>query len=406
MAILEGLRIENYRALKDVSLGQLASNKGEPLPRLMAVIGANGTGKSTLLDALGFLGDCLADGVEAACDRPHRGGFERLRTKGVGDPIKFEIRYQQSADERPMVYSLEIDIDDHGRPEVVREELKQSRKGQPSVGRLYAFLKLKNGRGLVWSGQSTEDAEGNDRTDVRMADRQVLGISALGTLADHPRIVAFREFMSGWYLSYFVPDRARSQPTSGSDPHLDRTGENLAKYLRFIQRTRPREFKAMLARIATKIPGLRGIKPQDTLDRRLMLTFELDGFSQPLFQQDMSDGTLKMLAYLLLMEDPSPPPLVGIEEPENGLHHQLLSALAAEFKTFASQATGPQVLITTHSPHFVDALSPSEVWVLDKGKDGASRLRRAADIRGVSALWEQDIPMGSLWYSRHLGDLG
>ena len=403
MAILEGIRIENFRALRDVSMGQLISRKGDPLPRLMAVIGANGSGKSTLLDALGFLGDCVADGVEAACDKPHRGGFERLRTQGVDDPIKFEIRFRQTADARPISYSLHVGMDKNGRAQVVFERLRQGRKGQLNIGRLYSFLELKNGRGLAWKGESTEHAEGSERDDIRMSDRQVLGISTLGTLADHPRIAAFREFMSGWYLSYFVPQLARSQPMSSAEPHLNRTGENLANYLRFVARERPAAFKAMLKRIADKIPGIESIESVPTPDRRVLLAFKSAGFEAPFYQEDMSDGTLKMLAYMLLMEDPSPAPLIGIEEPENGLHHRLLATLAQEFKTFASEARGPQMLITTHAPHFVDALAPTEVWVLEKGSDGYTKLRRTADIKGVTDMYDEGLPLGSLWYSKHFG---
>lgn len=403
MAVLEGIRIEGFRALKDVSLGQLRSSRGEPLPRLMAVIGANGSGKSTLLDALGFLGDCLSDGVEAACDKPHRGGFERLRSKGHTGAIKFEIRYRESSESRPMAYLLHVGADRHGRPHVEFEALRQARKGQKSVGRLYDFLKLKSGRGWVWSGESTEESEGAAKIDVGMSDRQVLGISTLGTLSDHPRVAAFRRFLTGWYLSYFVPELARTQPMAGADPHLDRRGENLAKYLRYISREKPAAFRSMLSRISDKIPGIRRIEPNEAPDRRLLLAFYADGFEQPFYQEDMSDGTLKLLAYMLLMEDPSAPPLIGIEEPENGLHHRLLATLASEFKSFASASRGPQVLITTHSPHFVDALTPQEVWVLEKGSDGFSRLQRAADLPGVTSLFAEGLPMGSLWYSQHFG---
>ena len=404
MAILEGIQVENYRALQNVALGKLSSGgASEALPRLMAVIGANGAGKSSLLDALGFLGDCLLDGVEAACDKPHRGGFDRLRTKDKSEPIKFEIRYRQTEKARPITYSLHVNADRHGRAQVVFERLRQSRKGQKSIGRLYSFLELKNGRGTVWSGESTEESEGRERIEVRMSDRQVLGISTLGTLADHPRIAAFREFLSGWYLSYFVPQLARAQPMAGAEPHLDRTGENLANYLRFISREQPAKFKLMLARIARKVPGVQSISPLEAPDKRLLLAFKTEGYETPFFQEDMSDGTLKMLAYMLLMEDPSPPPLVGIEEPENGLHHQLLATLASEFKAFAQKQRGPQVLITTHSPNFVDALTPKEVWILDKRDDGHSRLTRAADIRGVSEMFFEGLPMGSLWFSDHFG---
>jgi predicted ATPase len=159
----------------------------------------------------------------------------------------------------------------------------------------------------------------------------------------------------------------------------------------------------MLVRIARKIPGLESIRSKDAPDRRLYLEFQAQGYADPFFQQDMSDGTLKLLAYLLLMEDPAPAPLIGIEEPENGLHHQLLGLLAAEFKDFASRPKGPQILITTHAPSLVDALSPEEVWLLKKGSDGFSTLQRAKDLPTVQRLFDEGIPLGSLWFSNHFG---
>lgn len=95
MARIEGIRIQNYRSLKDVTLGSTFENlDDEALPGLMTIIGPNGSGKSSLMDALGFLGDCLRLGVEDACDRSHRGGFERIHTRGQDGPIQFEIYYR------------------------------------------------------------------------------------------------------------------------------------------------------------------------------------------------------------------------------------------------------------------------------------------------------------------------
>ena len=403
MAILEGIRIQNYRSLRDVTLGKTFENqKAQALPKLMAVIGANGVGKSTLLDALGFLGDCLNDGVESACDAPHRGGFERLRTLGSAEPIRFEVRYRQTEKERPISYSLHIAQDRRGRPRVVYERLRQRRKGEAN-GQPYSFLELAKGVGFVWSGEEIAGKEGKKKIPIEMGDRQVLGISTLGTLVDHPRISQFRSFLAGWYLSYFVPELARSQPISGADRHLNRRGDNLAKYLQFIERERPTAFKNMLGRIAEKIPGLKTIKSDHAPDKRLLLEFHAEGYEAPFYQQDMSDGTLKLLADLLLIEDPEPYPVIGIEEPENGLHHQLLSLLAQEFQRFSQRPRGPQILVTTHSPHFVDALTPSEVWILDKDSIGQSTLVRAADLPTIQDLYDEGIPMGSLWYSNHFG---
>ncbi len=403
MAILEGLQIKNYRALRNITFGATIETKSAlALPRLMAIIGANGSGKSSFLDALGFLGDCLNEGVQAACDKPHRGGFDALRTQGRNENIEFEVRYRENAKSRPISYSLHLNVDRHGRAQVVYERLRQRRKGA-SWGQPYSFLELADGAGAVWAGESSEDTEGASKTEVRMQDRQVLGVSSLGTLAGHPRISDFRSFLSGWYLSYFVPQLARKQPMAGADAHLDRSGENLARYLQFIARENPAGFKQMLERIARKIPGMARIEAVEAPDKRLLLAFHAEGYKTPFYQQDMSDGTLKMLAYLLLMEDPIPAPLIGIEEPENGLYHQLLGDLAIEFKAQASKPRGSQTIITTHSPYFVDALSPDEVWILTKGQDGYSKLTHAATISGVRELYAEGLPMGSLWFSDHLG---
>lgn len=403
MAILEGIQIKNFRALKEVAFGKtIYDSSSATLPRLLAVIGANGTGKSSLLDALSFLGDCLKEGVESACDKQHRGGFERLRTQGVNDAIQFEIRFREDATSRPINYTLHIGCDSASRPVVVHERLRQRRRGQKH-GQGYSFVDITNGVGFAWAGESTDDGEGNAQIAVNMKDRQVLAISTYGTLTDHPRIAAFRSFLANWYLSYFVPHLAREPSMAGAEPHLDREGKNLAKYLQFIERSKPEAFKTMLSRIAKKIPGITDIKHEEYKNRQLVLEFYSAGYVEPFFKEDMSDGTLKMLAYMLLMEDPNPAPLIGIEEPENGLHHQLLIHLANELKEFAAEEKGPQVLVTTHSPHFVDALTPSEVWILDKGGDGYSTLTRAADIPDVVSFYNEGIPMGNLWYSNHFG---
>lgn len=403
MAVLEGIQIQNYRSLKDITLGKtFEQQRKDALPRLMAVIGANGVGKSTILDALGFLGDCLSEGVEAACDKPQRGGFERLRTQGCQDAMKFEVRFRQTHKDRPISYSLWIDQDSRGRVRVAYERLRQRRKGQPN-GQPYSFLELNQGQGYVWSGEESNAQEGTRKTEVQMSDRQVLGIATLGVLRDHPRIGQFRAFLGGWYLSYFVPELARSQPMKGADPHLNRRGDNLAKYLQFIERENPHGFRAALDLIAQKLPGVQSIRTTPAPDGRLLLEFTAQGYNQPFYQQDMSDGSLKLLAYLLLMEDPDPAPLIGIEEPENGLHHQLLGVLAQELQGFALRQRGPQVLVTTHSPHFVDALTPEEVWILHKGQDGYTQALRAADIAGVTDMFNEGIPTGSLWFSNHFG---
>ena len=413
MALIEGFRVQNYRALRDVTLGKLSSQQGgAPLTPFTVVIGKNGVGKSTLFDAFGFVADCLSHDVEVACDMKQRGGYERLRSRGTREPMRFEIYYREAKGERPMTYELAIALDATGRPFVESEVLKQRRKGQKH-GRPYPFLRLNHGKGMVWAGEEAVEVEEavelkgeEDRaqTLVELTDLRQLGIATLGTLKEHPRIKRFRDFLKGWYLSYFYPDAARGLPSAGPQKHLNIHGDNIGNVVQFMeQRENSERFKLILSRIAAKIPGVKSIDTKVTDDKRVLLRFNDGAFADPFFAQQMSDGTLKVFAYLLLMEDPDPPPFICIEEPENGLYHKLLETLAQEFRSHANgKKNAPQIFVTTHQPYFVDALSTDEVWILEKGEDGYSVIRRVSDLEIVKNLVEEGLPLGGLWYSDYL----
>jgi predicted ATPase len=411
MAIIEGFRVKNFRVLKDVSLGKLPADPiGEPLTPFTVVIGKNGVGKSSLFDAFGFVADCLATDVETACHMKQRGGFERIRSKESADPIYFEIYYRESHDERPISYVLEIDVDTDARPFVLSEVLRQRRRDQEH-GQPRPFLRLERGKGVVWAGDEAvgdDDIghqEGEDRSSsaVELTDLRQLGVSTLGTLREHPRIRKFRDFLKGWYLSYFYPDAARGLPTAGPQRHLNIHGDNIGNVVQFMEREHKARFMDVLQRIASKIPGITKIDTKVTDDNRVLLRFNDGAFRDPFFAQQMSDGTLKMFAYLLLLEDPDPPPLICIEEPENGLYHKMLESLAYEFRAHATgKQNSPQVFVTTHQPYFVDALSPAEVWILEKGADGFSTAHRASDLEVVRSLVAEGLPLGGLWYSDYL----
>jgi predicted ATPase len=407
MATIEGFRVQNYRALRDVTLGKLSSQQGgAALTPFTVVIGKNGVGKSTLFDAFGFVSDCLVHDVEQACDMKQRGGYERLHSRGTEGPIRFEIYYREGIGERPMTYELSIALDESGRPFIESEVLKQRRKGQKH-GRPYPFLRLSHGKGMVWAGEEAVEVDGGEedraQTLVELTDLRQLGIATLGTLKEHPRIKRFRDFLKGWYLSYFYPDAARSLPTAGPQKHLNSHGDNIGNVVQFMAREHKDRFKAVLERIAAKIPGIQSIDTQETQDKRLLLRFNDGAFADPFFAQQMSDGTLKVFAYLLLLDDPEPPPFICIEEPENGLYHKLLEALAQEFRAHATgKKNAPQIFVTTHQPYFVDALSPDEVWILEKGADGYSVIRRVSDLEIVKNLVEEGLPLGGLWYSDYL----
>ena len=426
MAKIEGFRVKNFKSLKDVALGRLwREPQTDPLTPMTAVIGKNGVGKSALFDAFGFLADALKLGVEEACDARGRGGFERLRTQGQTDPIQFEVYYRGNADAWPITYEIEIGADESGRPYALRELMYEVREDYS----LLYFLILVKGRGAAWKGnqgeQVNQTAEGFDILElaksvvkwteekklgkfkdfemIELEDPRKLGIATLGALKQHPRISAFRQFIEGWYLSYFTPDAARSLPLAGPQKHLNIHGDNLGNVVQFMEREHPKRFQSILEEIADRIPGIDKIEPEKTNDGRLLLKFNDKGFQDPFYAQQMSDGTLKVFAYLLLLNDPTPPPFLCIEEPENGLYHKLLETLAHEFREHASeQGGGSQIFITTHQPYFVNALDPKEVWILEKGTDGFSTIRRASEDTLVNNMVAEGLPLGGLWYSDYL----
>ncbi|MCR4317863.1 MAG: AAA family ATPase [Planctomycetes bacterium] len=407
MALIEGIRVQNFRALKDITIGRLSNLQNrEALTPFTVVIGKNGSGKSTLFDAFGFISDCLNSGVENACDSKQRGGYDRLRTMETTDPIGFEIYYREGPQDRPITYELWISLDKSGRPFVESEILKQRRKGQKH-GRPYPFLRLNKGIGKVWKGEealeadnTTEDAASES---VELTDLRQLGIATLGTLKEHPRIKRFRDFLKGWYLSYFYPDAARSLPTAGPQRHLNMHGDNIGNVVQFMEREHKSRFEGILKNIALRIPGIKKIDTHETEDKRVLLRFNDGAFNDPFYAQQMSDGTLKLFAYMLLMEDPNPPPFICIEEPENGLYHKLLDSIAKEFRSHATGARNtPQIFVTTHQPYFVDALEPKEVWILEKQDDGCSKIMRASDISLVKNLADEGLPLGGLWYSDYM----
>jgi predicted ATPase len=427
MAGIEGFRVRNYRSLRDITLGKLWNTQdAKPLTPMTAVIGKNGTGKSTIFDAFGFLSDCLKVGVEEACDSRGRGGFERIRSQGQEGSVEFQVYYKENGNARPITYELAINLDSSGRPYVKRERLRQRRRGQ-NRGWPFSFLMLNEGEGVAWKGeeegkqveedkgefdllkliekiQKGEASEESKETEVvELDDKRKLGIATLGALKQHPRISVFRRFIEGWYLSYFTPDAARSLPLAGPQKHLNIHGDNLGNVVQFMEREHSKKFQSILQIISSKIPGVDKISTERSPDGRLLLRFNDKGFQDPFYAQQMSDGTLKVFAYLLLLEDPSPPPFLCIEEPENGLYHKLLETLAREFREHATgQKGGSQVFVTTHQPYFVDALEPEEVWVLEKGVDGFSTIRRASEEPLINDLVSEGLPLGGLWYSDYL----
>ncbi len=408
MGRIAGIRIENYGSLKNIKMGKLLSDgTGKELTNMNAIIGQSGTGKSTLADAFDFLADCLEKGVEVACDLNGRGGFESIISQGAKGSLQFEIYYRETSNESPITYELAIGLDKYGRPIIEKERLRQ-RRAKEKYGRPMSFLYLEFGKGYAFKGINSgyleeENQEIGEKVDVELADPRQLGVVTLGELREHPRIVRFKNFLKNWYLCYFSPSSAREIPNAGSQKYLNRLGNNVNNVAQFLYREDPKEFSRVLKSIRTKLSGIKEIRPVKLQNGQLVLEFLEQGFEKPFYSQKMSDGTLKLFAYYLLLYEKDARPLVFIEEPENGLYHKYLPDLAIQMKNSIRGTYSKQLFITTHSPFFVNALTPDEVWVLEKQEDGYSTIKRASEFMHVKQLCGSEIELGDLWYSNYFG---
>lgn len=407
MGKILGIAIQNYGSLKNINMGKLFSDQKKPeLGNMVAIIGASGNGKSSLADAFGFLSDCLSTDVENACDANNRGGYDQLISQGSSDPIHFEIYYKENSNSRPITYELTIAKDKNNRPYVKEERLRQRRQGNKR-GRPLSFLYLKEGKGYAFEGfDGGQDDDGvfdGQKREVELTDIRKLGIVTLGTMKQYSRIEKFLFFLKSWYLCYFTPDAARQIQSAAPAPYLNRTGSNLNNVAQYMYRENPNEFKKILEDIQTKIPNITEIKPVKLQTGQMVLEFKQDGFEQSFFSQRMSDGTLKLFAYYLLLHERNPRQLIFVEEPENGLYHQYLGSLALEMKKNVGTGFSKQLFVTTHSPFFVNALSPEQVWVLEKDKNGFSTAKQASTYDFVKDLTAEGVPMGDLWYSQYFG---
>ena len=377
---IEYLKVQNYRALNNLELKNLTP--------LTVFLGPNGSGKSTIFDVFAFLSECFTESLRKAWDR--RGRFRELRTRDSTGCIIIELKYRETSDSSLITYHLAID-EENNRP-FIAEEWLHWRRGQSGKGKPFRFLDFKKGEGQVISGESP-DEEG-ERITEKLESSEFLAVNTLGQFAKHPRVSALRRFITGWYLSYLTADHTRSLPEAGAQERLSPTGDNLPNVIQYLKEQHPQRLEEILKTLSVRIPRLEKVEASIMQDGRLLLEIKDAPFSHPILAKFASDGTLKLLAYLIVLFDPNPPQLVGIEEPENHLHPRLLPQLAEECR---SASANTQLMVTTHSPFFVDSLKPEELWVLYRDEKGFTQAKRTADMKGVKQFMDQGALLGSLW---------
>lgn len=382
-ARLKYLRVQNYRALKAVEFKDLTP--------MTVLLGPNGSGKSTVFDVFAFLSECFETGLRRAWDRRGRG--KELKTRGSDGPVVIEIKYQEPG--FPLItYHLAVD-ERKGGPVVVEEWLQWKRG---SHGRPFRFLDYKEGHGRAASGELPDEQDVRSEIPLKAAD--LIAVNALGQFAEHPRVAALRDFITGWYVSYFSVDDTRGQPEAGPQEHLSRSGDNVANVIQYLAEQHPERLEGIFRALRLRVPRVERVLAEPMQDGRLLLQIKDAPFDNPVLARFASDGTLKMLAYLMLLNDPNPPSFIGIEEPENFLHPRLLPELAEECRAASEHG---QLLVTTHSPFFVNALRPEEVRVLYRDEQGYTQAVRALDIQGVPEFMDAGASLGHLWLEGRFG---
>lgn len=382
-ARIEYLRVENYRALKQVELKNLTP--------MTVLLGPNGSGKSTVFDVFAFLSECFESGLRRAWDR--RGRAKELKTRGSDGPIVIEIKYKEPG--YPVI-TYHLAVDEHKGTPIVMEEWLQWRRGRH--GKPFRFLEYREGHGRAISGELPDEQD--TRREIPLKSPDLIAANALGQFAEHPRVAALRDFITGWYVSYFSVDDTKGQPEAGPQERLSRTGDNLANVVQYLGEQHPERLEQIFSVLRSRVPRIERVLAEAMPDGRLLLQIKDAPFDHPVLARFASDGTLKMLAYLVLLYDPNPPSFIGIEEPENFLHPRLLPELAEECRAASERG---QLLITTHSPFFINALRPEEVRVLYRDEAGYTQAVRAADIQGVPEFMDAGASLGHLWLEGRFG---
>lgn len=383
---IETIKIKNFKALKDVELTNL--------PQFCVVVGANGTGKSTLFDLFGFLKDCLLSNVKKALQV--RGGFSQVLSRGaLEEKISFEIQFriEIAGYERLVTYVLEIEQEE--KKVFIEREILRYKRG--SSGKPFHFLDFSKGKGFAINNEEdfSKKEEVLNREEQELDSEDLLAIKGLGQFERFKAASAFRQLIENWHISDFHISAARgSKDAVGADDHLSNTGDNLQLVAKNIYENHPEIFEQIIETMKQRVPGISDVKTIPTEDGRLLLGFQDGSFKDPFIDRFVSDGTIKMFAYLVLLYDPKPFPVLCVEEPENQLYVSLLEEIAEEFRMYAKK--GGQVFISTHSPDFLNAVGVNEVYWLTK-KDGYASIKKASDDEQIVEYMRLGDKMGYLW---------
>ena len=379
------IKIKNYRMFKNIHI--------RDIPPFCVIIGANGTGKSSLFDIFGFLRDALKNNIRQALQI--RGGYREIITRGQEqEDIEIEMQFRMKILDTERLVTYQIIIGQNNNRPVIKREILRYKRGEH--GKPFHFLDFQLGQGYAITNEedfSKPDKE-LDREEQQLESNDILAIKGLGQFQRFKAATAFRSLIENWHVSDFHISEARGSKEISYAEHLSTTGDNIATVAQYIYQQYPEIFQQILEKMKQRVPGISSVEAKETEDGRLILRFQDQAFKDPFIDRYVSDGTMKMFAYLILLFDPNPHPLLCVEEPENQLYPTLLKELAEEFAHYSDR--GGQVFVSSHSPDFINAVPLASIFWLIKSQ-GITQIHRAADSEILKNLVaEGDLP-GYLW---------
>ena len=372
---LQSLRIRNFKAVVD--------SKTVKLGPLTAFIGNNGAGKSSLIEALETYQAIVRDGLDVAMQRwlgiehvRHKAQEAKERMGKLVNPVSFELALGES-------------------PRKVRR-LSMTVNNDPAANRM-----------LIASERVTDLA--GDFTERNMLDSlppHGAGRSILTVPVDLGMTMVANEVLA-WQFLTLSPERmglpVPQQRTKGA-VRLATDGSNVADFLLDLRRQDANAFNGIVETMAFVLPYAKDIQPTLTsseIERKAWLQLSEDTFKVPGWL--LSTGTLRMLALLALLRHPSPPPLIVVEEIENGLDPRSIHLIVEEIRS-AVLAGVTQVVVTTHSPYLLDLLTLEHLVVVERDGEGHPRFIRPADHKNLQA-WAQEFAPGKLYTMGNLTGL-
>ncbi len=349
---LKDIRIAGYRPFKDFRVG---------LTSLEVLIGANASGKSSLMELLRFLRNSAYQEIPSEIIE----GSSGMRIFHI--PGEDRIEWAASIDaglSADVVYSGRI-VGPMGSIRVDHERVETSRPLSTKYDQPFLYMELRNGEGMIYEPSHKKLQE----QKIKLLKANQLAISTM----NNPGLFMLynlREYIQRWrfYNSFRISNEQLRRPSiTEQEPMLHENAGNLSAVLLYLQTEYPETFEKLKFYLGLMLPSFRNITVKARGGPGQVMAFWSEGsVGEELTLADLSDGTLRILCWTLICVHPFPPTLVFVDEPDQGIHPRVYPILAELFKKLSDKT---QVLLTTHSSYFLSMFDIENILVLKK-EDG------------------------------------